>query len=64
MTPGEVVKELLNERSACLSRVQAIEHELIELMIDQKMYEFFTINWRKLHKQFIVLADSPITKRR
>ena len=52
MSLKETVEKLVNEHFDVLQRDQEIKNDLIGVLVDQKMEEFFSINWRKLHKEF------------
>ena len=58
MTPGEVVGKLVVEHFDILLRDQELKDELVEVLVDQKMTEFFSVNWRRLHREFIARPRS------
>ena len=53
MSPEEIAEDLVKERNACLRREREIREEMVSLLVDQKMTDFFTVNWRKLERVFV-----------
>lgn len=53
MSPEEIAKRLTSEHYDILQRDREVKRELMELLVDQKMDEFFSVNWRKLYNTFV-----------
>ena len=53
MSPEEIVKELVRERIAINKRHREIRDEMVALLVDQKMTDFFSVDWKRLERVFI-----------
>lgn len=53
MSPEEIVENLLHERIAAIQRQHDIKEELVKVLLDQKMTEFFSVDWSKLNRVFL-----------
>lgn len=53
MSSDNVVKDLVKEHFAILSRDAEVKNELAHILVEKRMTDFFSINWRKLHTVFM-----------
>jgi len=53
MSPEEICKNLVEAHFDILQRDREIKEELVEVLVEQKMTDFFSINWRKLNSTFV-----------
>ena len=53
MTLMENIEDLVNEHYQLLESVESNKQILINTLVENNMAEFFSINWRRLHNEFL-----------
>jgi len=52
MTPEKIIVDLIAERKAIRRREREVTAEIFDIIVDQKMIDFISINWRRLERVF------------
>jgi tRNA(Ser,Leu) C12 N-acetylase TAN1 len=49
----ESIQDLVREHFDILARDEEIKKQVMETLVKEEMTEFFSVNWKKLHLEFI-----------
>lgn len=47
------IQDLVREHYDILARNEEIKQQIVETLVKENMIEFFSVNWKKLHLEFI-----------